>query len=120
MKQIKFNDGTLFDCIAVYGRKVGERICIDMLLNATYADVITKFVNDAQYGVLEEEIIPATGEQTEDTVTTTLYDKSDYCVAGAITDNRNGTVNVFMGKKTDLELANDALDEMILASLEVE
>ena len=31
------------------------------------------------------------------------YDNSDYCVAGSITDHRNGTLTVKMGKLTDLE-----------------
>ena len=32
------------------------------------------------------------------------YDNSEYCVAGSITDNRDGTVTVKMGKPTDAEL----------------
>lgn len=34
------------------------------------------------------------------------YDNSDYCVAGPITDNRDGTITVKMGKPTFEELYN--------------
>ena len=32
-----------------------------------------------------------------------IYDNSDYCIAGDITDHRDGTVSVKMGKITDAE-----------------
>ena len=32
------------------------------------------------------------------------FDNTDYCVAGPVTDNRDGTVTVKMGKKTDSEM----------------
>ena len=32
-----------------------------------------------------------------------IYDNSEYCVAGAITDTRNGKVEIKMGKLTDIE-----------------
>ena len=35
------------------------------------------------------------------------WDNSDYCVAGPITDNRDGTITAKMGKKTELELARE-------------
>ncbi len=62
--------------------------------------VNTMRVNEAGAPVLDEngEIIYDTVEQTKE------YDNSDYCVAGPITDNRNGTVTVKMGKPTNAEL----------------
>ena len=40
-----------------------------------------------------------------------IYDNSEYCMAGPITDNRDGTVYVKMGKPTELELKNKELSE---------
>lgn len=37
------------------------------------------------------------------------YDNSDFTLAGDITDHRDGTVSVKMGKLTDLELAYELL-----------
>lgn len=45
----------------------------------------------------------------------TEYDNSDYCIAGDITDHRDGTISVKMGKPTDLE---DLL-EMLYGELSV-
>lgn len=38
------------------------------------------------------------------------YDNSEYDVAGPITDNRNGTVTVKMGKKTDGEMLAELME----------
>ena len=32
------------------------------------------------------------------------WDNADYCVAGPITDNRDGTITAKMGKKTDSDI----------------
>lgn len=37
------------------------------------------------------------------------YDNSEFCIAGPITDNRDGTMTVKMGKLTDLEEAYEIL-----------
>ena len=58
-----------------------------------------------------------TGETTTETQT---FDNSDYSVAGSITDNRDGTVTVMMGRHTELEIAQDARDEAESALAELE
>lgn len=52
------------------------------------------FVDDAEWSILDGE---------------TEYDNSDYSVAGDITDHRDGTLTVKMGRPTDLELAYEEL-----------
>ena len=37
------------------------------------------------------------------------WDNSDYCLAGDLTDHRNGTVTAVMGKLTDLEAAYEII-----------
>lgn len=48
----------------------------------------------------------------------TEYDNSDFCLAGDITDHRDGTITVKMGKKTQVELLQEQLNEvnMLLAN----
>ena len=84
----------------------------------THADALALFVNDTPWSiverhegereqtdedgnlVLDENNNPIMESYTEETE----YDNSEYCVAGAITDNRNGSVSVKMGKPTDAEI----------------
>lgn len=37
------------------------------------------------------------------------YDKSEYSIAGEIVDHRNGFLDIYMGKPTDLEIAYELL-----------
>ncbi|MGI5823983.1 MAG: hypothetical protein ACOX7J_00260 [Bacillota bacterium] len=105
MKQIKFSDETAFDCISVFARKAGQRSIIEIKLNSTYADVSAKFIDNAQYGIVETETV--TAEDGTESVVTNTYDKSEYCVAGNITDHRNGAITVIMGKKTEVEILQE-------------
>lgn len=45
----------------------------------------------------------------DDSVKQEEFDCSDYCVAGALTNNRDGTITVKMGKMTPLEQAYELL-----------
>ena len=62
-------------------------------LEMSYADAMALFVDD-----LEWEIV------YEDEETTETYDNSEFSAAGSVTDNRNGTVTVKVGKPTSDEL----------------
>ena len=69
-------------------------------LEADYATVAGLFVDDVKWGIAQPAIInPETGEEV-----TAVDDMSEYCVAGSITDNRDGTCTVKMGKLTDGEV----------------
>ncbi len=67
-------------------------------LDMTYAEAIDIFVDDMPWSIVDE---------TEDE--TVEYDNSEFCIAGDITDHRDGTITVKMGKPTDLELAYEEL-----------
>lgn len=58
------------------------------ITGSSYAELAELFVDNASFSLRHG------GED---------YDQSDYCLAGPITDNRDGTVTVVMGKKTELE-----------------
>lgn len=53
--------------------------------------------------VLNEDGTPVTEERTEE------FDNSDFSMSGPITDHRDGTVSIKMGKPTDLENAYEML-----------
>lgn len=73
-------------------------------LPMTYAEAMATFVDDTPWSILQQDasyVDPETGSTvTPDPVE---YDNADYCVAGSVTDNRNGTVTVKMGKMLDSE-----------------
>lgn len=70
-------------------------------LEMTYAKAAELFVDGAEWSIKDTD--------------GTEYDNSDYCIAGDITDHRDGTISVKMGKPTDLE---DLL-EMLYGELSV-
>lgn len=71
----------------------------------TYTEAIETFVDDIAWSIIYQAD-SYTNPETNEVVTPdpVEYDNSDYCVAGPITDNRNGTVSIKMGKRTDAEI----------------
>ena len=72
-----------------------------------YATAVATFADDVPWSILYQ---PSDyyDPETQQMVTPAVeeYDNSDYCIAGPITDNRDGTVTVKMGKPTGEELYN--------------
>lgn len=81
-------------------------------LEMTYAEAAALFVDGLSWSIVQREAVPVYDAQGNDTGETTeqvqQWDNSDYCVAGEITDHRDGTVTCKMGKKT----ASDVLAEL--------
>lgn len=77
-------------------------------LEMTYADAMAMFTDDTPWSIVDrrtEDVLDAEGNPTgETTEVVEEYDNSEYCVAGSVTDHRNGTVSVKMGKPTDAEI----------------
>ena len=76
-------------------------------LEMEYIAASQLFVDGLSWSIVQRDTVPVydkdgkpTGE-TEEQVQE--WDNSDYCVAGPITDNRDGTCTCKMGKKTQLE-----------------
>lgn len=105
---------------AVWDGRASKAITVEM----QYGEAAQLFVDRAQWSIIsewEEDVLvinPDTGEpildadgneQFEIALHRDEFDNSDYNVAGPITDNRNGTVTVKMGKLTDLEEAYEML-----------
>ena len=76
-------------------------------ITMTHDEAAQLFVDGLSWSIVQRDTVPVydtdgnpTGE-TEEQVQE--WDNSDYCVAGTITDNRDGTITAKMGKKTQLE-----------------
>lgn len=109
MTQIKIN-GQTYDATVFGLRKDlswNGRDSKSITLSMDYATAIATFLDDVQWSILyqpPEYIDPETQETVKPDIEE--YDNSEYCVAGPITDNRDGTVTVKMGKPTFEELYN--------------
>lgn len=100
MTYVKINDAMYPASIHGYtkDREWNDRESKAITLEMTYADAMALFVDDLEWAIVYED-----GETTE------IYDNSEFSVAGAVTDNRNGTVTVKMGMIT----AEEALAELM-------
>lgn len=102
MTYIKINDRQIPAAIRGYGRdrdwndRESKAISVEM----SYEEAVALFVDDLEWSIVYVE-----DESTE------VYDNSDFCLAGPITDNRDGSVTVKMGKLTDREALSIILGE---------
>lgn len=89
-------------------------------LKMPHAQAVSLFVDGLAWSIKQVNTYPVfddKGQPTGETKTETqTFDNSDYSVAGSITDNRDGTVTCMMGKKTELELLQEAKDDAELAA----
>ena len=80
-------------------------------LTMTHAAAMQLFVNGLSWSIVQRDTVPVYGTdgnptgETEEQVQE--WDNSDFCVAGPITDNRDGTITAKMGKKTEVELLRE-------------
>ena len=113
MTYIKINDQTIPATIAgkTQDQNWNNRESKSITVSMTYEEAKALFVDDVPWAIVYQEdgYVDETGETI--TPEPVVYDNSDYCVAGPITDNRNGTVSVKMGKLTDIEILRKQLEE---------
>lgn len=83
-----------------------RRDVISLTITATYAEVAAEFTDGATFTVVDDSVTPA--EE---------FEYTDHTMAGAITDNRDGTCVVKMGKANTAE--QDALDAQQAAEAQV-
>ncbi len=82
-------------------REWNDRESKTITLEMAYADAIAMFVDGLAWSIVMD-----VEKEQEDGSTITVqeeYDNSDYSMAGSITDNRDGTLAVKMGKPTQIE-----------------
>lgn len=93
-------------------RDWGGRESKAVTLTMTHAAAVQLFVDGLAWSIVQRDTVPVYGTdgnptgETEEQVQE--WDNADYCVAGPITDNRDGTCTCKMGKKT----ASDVLAEL--------
>lgn len=81
-------------------------------LEMDYATAIKLFVDGLAWSIVQQNEVPIydeEGNQTGTEMQETVFDNSEYNLAGDITDHRDGTVTVKMGKLTDLEEAYEIM-----------
>ena len=107
MTYVKINS-TLYPAIingSMRDSKWDDRSSKSITLTMSYADAIALFVDDITWSIVMDV-------ETEDgTTTQEEYDNSEYCLAGSVTDHRDGTVTVKMGKLTQTEILEKQLEE---------
>ena len=105
MTYIQINDKTIPATITgkTQDRDWNNRESKAVTVALTYEEAKSMFVDDAPWAIVYQE--DSYMDETGETVTPepVVYDNSDYSVSGPITDNRDGTVTVKMGKITDSE-----------------
>lgn len=75
-----------------------------------YSEAIETFTDNEPWSIIYQEGSYIDPETNETIVPEPIeYDNSEYSVAGSVTDNRDGTVTVKMGKPTEVENLNRQL-----------
>ena len=103
MTYLKIN-GTTYPAV-INGKHIdrdwNDRESKTITLEMAYADAIALFVDGLAWSILMD----VEKEQEDGSVVTVQeeYDNSEYSMAGSITDNRDGTLAVKMGKPTQIE-----------------
>lgn len=87
-------------------------------LAMSYEDAIATFVDDAKWNIIQDcevrrEVVQENGDISyENIIEQEVYDNSEYSLAGEITDHRDGTVTVKMGKLTAAEVLAILIEEV--------
>lgn len=74
-------------------------------LTMSYDDVVELLPHDTTWSIVQISENPDSNENDD----TNEWDNSEFCISGDITDHRDGTVTIKMGKPTDLEDAYEIL-----------
>lgn len=96
-------------------RDWGNRESKAITLEMTYENAAQLFVDGLSWSIVQRDTVPVYDESGNPTGETTEqvqeWGNSDFCVAGSITDNRDGTCTCKMGKKTEAELMQERLND---------
>lgn len=83
-------------------------------LNMTYVEVLALLPDNTAWSIVQKDTVQKIGEDGQPMVdgsgnpiteeVTNEYDNSGYSMSGVISDNRDGTVTIKMGKPTEIEI----------------
>lgn len=85
-----------------------NRDSVRLTIEANINDALTTLVNNTVWGIREYDVDPETGNELE---TYNDYDYSEYCIASDIIDHRDGSLTIYMAKKTEDEIKIEQLQE---------
>lgn len=90
-------------------RSWGERDTKTITLTMSHDAVAALLPDNTPWSIVQRETVDVLDEQSQPTGETkevvNEYDNSEYSLSGAITDHRDGTVSIKMGKPTETESA---------------
>lgn len=121
MNYIKVND-TLYPAV-ISGKMVDrdwdDRQSKSITFEMTYEEVLALLPDNTPWSIVQKDTVPTYDESGEPILDeagnpvmeeqATEWDNSEYSMSGDITDHRDGTVTIKMGKPTDLEDAYEML-----------
>lgn len=91
----------------------GRRDTKSITLTMAYADVLALLPDNTPWIIVQKDTVQKIGEDGQPMVDgsgnpvteeiTNEYDNSEYNMSGVITDNRDGTCTIKMGKPTEME-----------------
>ena len=116
MTYVKIN-GTTYPAV-INGKHIdrewNDRESKTITLEMPYADAIAVFVDGLAWSI----VMDVEKEQEDGSIVTVQeeYDNSEYSMAGSITDNRDGTLAVKMGKPTQIETLESQITGTITES----
>ena len=90
----------------------GGRSSKTITLTMSYEEAVEAFVDNAPWYTVNQprSYVNENGETI--IPETTTFDNSEYCIAGPITDRRDGTVVVKMGKPTQVESQQNTINDL--------
>jgi hypothetical protein len=115
MTYIKINE-TLYPATIsgrVQDKDWDNRASKAITLEMDYATAIALFVDGLAWSIVQQNEVPTydeDGNENGTEIQEAEYDNSDYDVAGSITDHRDGTITVKMGKITDAEALAELME----------
>lgn len=102
-------------------RSWGDRNAKTITLTMTAAEVAALLPDNTPWSIVQRDTVDVLDEQGQPTGKTkevvNEYDNSEYSLAGDITDHRNGTVSIKMGKPTESELSAATVTALVGQSI---
>lgn len=94
----------------------GGRSTQTLYLQMTHAEIAALLPAGTPWSIIRRDTVPIYDEETREQTGTqeieTEEDMSAYSMSGAITDYRDGTVSITMGKPTEVEALRSQLNEI--------
>lgn len=102
-------------------RSWGERDTKTITLTMTHDEAAALLPDNTSWSIVQRDMVDVLDEQGQPTGETkevvNEYDNSEYSLAGDITDHRDGTVSIKMGKPTETEKSNYTVEALMGESI---